>query len=283
MFRVSVVDTTLRGNKLGDSKLDMDKEVYTAYHNMHNKSKISIKLTADERAILDVWMHEAGWENLSGFIKYRLFGMDKTTRKRNAIVRKGDAESVSMILLHHLADLVNQFRFWGFAYKAEINKDSGNTDPDISMRLKTLYKKMEIMADRMMGTLYVLLAIAIELKIDVEAFLNDAIWSRVFHTKSLSSRDKHIFLTGKAMNDPELKEDKDGTKSIWVTVESYKESAFPEELCIYNCQLRNTKASVKKGDDVSVYGLFSAPLVNKESGRKTVVFMVTNSIIVKLN
>lgn len=260
-----------------------DKEIYSAYHTMQNKSKISIKLTADERALLDVWMHDEGWDNLSGFIKSRLFGMGKTVRKRNAIVRKGDAESVSMILLQHLADLVNQFRFWGFAYKAETEKYSENTDPDIIMRLKTLYKKMEILEDRMMVTLYVLFAIAIDLKIDIEAFLNDAIWSRVFITKSLSSRDKHIFLTGKALNDPEQKEDKDGTKSIWVKVQTHKDSHFLEEICIYNCQLRNTKASVQKGDDVSVYGLFSAPLVNKELGRKTVVFVVTNSIVVKLN
>ena len=260
-----------------------DKEIYSAYHTMQNKSKISIKLTADERALLDVWMHDEGWDNLSGFIKYRLFGMDKTARKRNAIVKERNAKSVAIILQHHLADLVNQYRFWRFACQKEIEKYSENTSADFLLRAQTIQKTMKILNRRTMDTMYVFFAIATDLKINVKRLLQDSIQTNMFSFFGNTLGEKHVLFTGIALNDPEQKEDEDGNKSIWVTVKTYKESYLQEELCRYYCQLRNTKASVKKGDDVSVYGLFSAPLVKIESGYKTVMLVVTNSIVVKLN
>ena len=44
-------------------------------------NKISIRFNPDERALLDRYMKEAGWENTSGFVKLKLFGLDNPFKK----------------------------------------------------------------------------------------------------------------------------------------------------------------------------------------------------------
>ena len=259
--------------------MNMDKELYSAYHSMQNKSKISIKLTPDERALLDVWMHDEEWNNLSGFIKDRVFGLEKTVRRRNAIVKARNAESVAIILQHHLVNLVNQYRFWRFACKKEIDKYSNNTSADFLLRSKTIQKTMRILHNRTMDMLVVLCAIADELGLKAKSLLQDSTKSGVFPIFSHAIGEKHILLTGIVVGAPRIINNKNGHKWLLTSVESVDKNNYLKEIYRYNCVSDpNTRTTIREGDTVSVYGQLIA-CEREESNKQPTVFVVSNAII----
>ena len=241
---------------------------------MQNKSKISIKLTPDERALLDVWMHDEEWNNLSGFIKDRVFGVEKTVRRRNAIVKARNAESVAIILQHHLVNLVNQYRFWRFACKKEIDKYSNNTSADFLLRSKTIQKTMRILHNRTMDMLVVLCAIADELGLKAKSLLQDSTKSGVFPIFSHAIGEKHILLTGIVVGAPRIINNKNVIDYFFRVCYKYL-----KEIYRYNCVSDpNTRTTIREGDTVSVYGQLIA-CEREESNKQPTVFVVSNAII----
>lgn len=98
-----------------------DKE----YHKMQNQNRITLRLTADELAILEIEMAEEGYECRTTFIKDRLFGQlgEKRRRKKQAVIKSRDNNEIATILKRYILQMAAWFRYTFYALKKHFEKE----------------------------------------------------------------------------------------------------------------------------------------------------------------
>ena len=269
----------------------MKKIYYEDYHKMHNRSKISIKLSPEERALLDVWRHEDGWENVSGFIKYRLFGYDKTPAKLRAVLRKKDNESTKTALIPVIESLINYYRFVITACEKEIARYADINESDVHERLKAVRRWMDRLCKRTLDVFCVLANIANGLDIDTRFLTRDGLKACWFSREYELFGAKTIFLTGyiAAIKHCWISDVEDcyyvNVISTVKTVEKEDEDdteRMVEELK-YSCTCKTLDLTLRLDDRVAVYGHFIPGVTKNKDGKKAFALVVYSAHITKMD
>ena len=75
-----------------------DSKERTEYYKQRNKNIVKFRVSAHEKTLLDIAMKEDGWENISGYVKYRLFGINPKTKLKKKIVSTQNKDNVRTYL-----------------------------------------------------------------------------------------------------------------------------------------------------------------------------------------
>ena len=81
--------------------------------------KLSISLNPQEKSILDSMMQKEEWENVGGFIKFKLFGLKYEKKYHNAIA-SADEELLKKILINLMSALDDQLDYINAKYTREL-------------------------------------------------------------------------------------------------------------------------------------------------------------------
>lgn len=80
------------------------------YQNLQNQKRIGLRLTAEERALMEIAMAEEGYSNVTAFIKHRVFGHHPEQKKR-AIIQSHNSESIAVILKYKIMEMAEWFHY----------------------------------------------------------------------------------------------------------------------------------------------------------------------------
>lgn len=83
------------------------------------KKLVGISMNPTEKSLLDSMMKKEEWENVGGFIKYKLFGFDYEKKYRNAI-NNADEDLLKKILINLMTDLNDQLDYINARYTKEL-------------------------------------------------------------------------------------------------------------------------------------------------------------------
>ena len=97
------------------------KEIRKQYMKTVNKNRAIIRLSPEEKTLLQEEMRQNGWDNLSGFIKYKLFGLDPD-RKIESLIKSGNPDSIALLLRNQLMDLTSQYIYIRYRYDRDMNQ-----------------------------------------------------------------------------------------------------------------------------------------------------------------
>lgn len=126
-FRTSAVGASWQGpiiqtriKQMKDTE-ETRKENKREYLKGANKNIVGLRMTPDEKALLLVKMKEEGWENVTGYIKFKLFGIDPE-KEIDAIIQKKDPVSIGIILKNHVMYLANCFVYYRYRYDKDMRQ-----------------------------------------------------------------------------------------------------------------------------------------------------------------
>ena len=74
------------------------------------KKLIGISMNPEEKSLLDAMMQKEEWENIGGFIKYKLFGLDYKKKFKNTVL-SSDEEMLKKTLINLFSDLNDQLDY----------------------------------------------------------------------------------------------------------------------------------------------------------------------------
>lgn len=97
----------MRGKTDNTTGIAPDQTDKGLYHKMQNRRAIRIRLTAGEQSVLESMMNDEGWKNVSGFVRYKLFGLDPDKRLSEVIergVRRKEPDNIHIYLKNLLED-----------------------------------------------------------------------------------------------------------------------------------------------------------------------------------
>ena len=97
------------------------KEIRKLYMKTVNKNRAIIRMSPEEKTLLQEEMRQNGWDNLSGFIKYKLFGLDPD-RKIESLIKSGNPDSIALLLRNQLMDLTSQYIYIRYRYDRDMNQ-----------------------------------------------------------------------------------------------------------------------------------------------------------------
>ena len=147
-----------------------DPKERTEYYKQRNKNIVKFRVSAHEKTILDIAMKDEGWENVSGYIKYKLFGAS-TDDKIQKIVKGKRMKEISILLFNEMKQLNEQLEFINYRY----NKDMEQLFREPGVRPKVWIeatKKSHIEATDMIKGVYKMCElIARTLGIDITPYL----------------------------------------------------------------------------------------------------------------
>lgn len=83
------------------------------------KKLVGISMNPTEKSLLDSMMKKEEWENVGGFIKYKLFGFDYEKKYRIAI-NNADEDLLKKILINLMTDLNDQLDYINARYTKEL-------------------------------------------------------------------------------------------------------------------------------------------------------------------
>ena len=86
-----------------------------------NKNRVIIRISPEEKTLLQEEMRQNGWDNLSGFIKYKLFGLDPG-QKIESLIKSDNPESIALLLRNQLMDLTGQYIYIRYRYDRNMNQ-----------------------------------------------------------------------------------------------------------------------------------------------------------------
>ena len=106
-----------------NTELDMIKNVENRkkYNEMANKNLVIFRTTPEERGLLESMMDKDGWENVSGFVKYKLFGMDPD-RKVNELIERKNSSEIGTLLKNAVLDLTNYYIYVKYRYDKDMSQ-----------------------------------------------------------------------------------------------------------------------------------------------------------------
>lgn len=96
-----------------------DEQVRKEYMKMRNKSLIKIRFTPKEKTLLETMMRKEGWGNVSGFIRYKLFGFDPD-EKIKLLIDEKDADGIAALLKNCALSLADLYMYVIYRYDKDM-------------------------------------------------------------------------------------------------------------------------------------------------------------------
>ena len=103
--------TNKKANTEKKKKRTTDTQDKKEYFKMCNRKVTSIRLNAEEN----------DWDNTSGYIKYKLFGID-TERKINELIKRKDIAELTILMRNEIMDLTEYFIYFRYRYDKDMNQ-----------------------------------------------------------------------------------------------------------------------------------------------------------------
>lgn len=137
------------------------------YHKMQNQNRITLRLTAEELAILEIEMAEEGYGNKTAFVKNRLFGQN-LKRKIRAKIQSRDFDAITTLLKHYLREMADWFHYTVIVVKSFFNTNVENSrKKDFALdKLVTLTNHAKMMTRQ-------ITAICVDLNLPVRKLLKE--------------------------------------------------------------------------------------------------------------
>ena len=268
------------------------------YHKMQNQNRITLRLTAEELAILEIEMAEEGYECRTTFIKGRLFGQlgEKRRKKKQAVIKSRDNYDIATILKRYILEMAAWFHYTYLAIKKLFEKEvEESKKKDFALdKLVTLSSHTKKIA-----TLFA--AVCHELNIPVAGLINDDLsktseseWLFDEHTDALRRMDvlmlasgqfrilengkKIITVCGVVIGTPK---NESGNVDIGVIILECK-SKWADDYPKYLCRLAKNLKVPEIGESVIVTGALSI-FCGKDKENRTLIKPVISVILLQLN
>ena len=110
-----------KGSKTSTLSRTPDKEDKKNYYKMVNKKVVQLRMSANELALLQSMMHKMGAENMSAFIRYKLFGLDPD-RKINELIKQKNTDDLVILLRNQIMDLTEYFIYYYNRYEKDMRQ-----------------------------------------------------------------------------------------------------------------------------------------------------------------
>ena len=98
-----------------------DDEKRKTYMRAKDSQVIHLRLNAKEKTLLDIDMKNEEWDNISGYIKYKLFGTD-VEEKISKLIKKKQPEEIIQLLINELKQLNSLLVFLTFRYDKDMRQ-----------------------------------------------------------------------------------------------------------------------------------------------------------------
>ena len=98
-----------------------DTEDKRAYHAVKNRQLVAVRMNAKEKTLLETMMRKDEWESMSGYIKYKLFGIDPDRRVDELIKRKNTDELV-ILLKNSVLEVAGSFEYFYVRYNKDMSQ-----------------------------------------------------------------------------------------------------------------------------------------------------------------
>lgn len=98
-----------------------DEDNRREHQKMRDKWAPHIRFSVSERAMLENLMAAEGWENVSGFIKYKLFGSDEDEELERQIDTR-DPAVIATFLLKSVLELTDVYMYVKYRYDKDMNQ-----------------------------------------------------------------------------------------------------------------------------------------------------------------
>lgn len=98
-----------------------DQNIKKEYYKSKDKGRIVVRLNPEEKTLLELAMREEEWNNVSGFIKYKLFGFD-TDYKIKKVITSRNGENIALLIQNELAELNNNLAYFRYRYDRDMNQ-----------------------------------------------------------------------------------------------------------------------------------------------------------------
>lgn len=122
-------------------------------------------MSANEMALLQSMMHKMGAENISAFIRYKLFGLDPD-RKVNELIKQKNTDDLVILLRNQIMDLTEYFIYYYGRYEKDMRQLYREEGVDIEKWITTTNRWHSEVAERIGEVLKICKKIAKELKLD---------------------------------------------------------------------------------------------------------------------
>lgn len=116
-----------------------DNDTRKEYFHTKNVSKINIRVNSKEKAVLEARMKKEGWENLSGFVKYCLFG-DNPEYKYKKLLKEDNQEQMAIVLNAMVHDLIVNLNYYRFRYERDMRQLYREEGVDLRAWVKATYE-----------------------------------------------------------------------------------------------------------------------------------------------
>ena len=98
-----------------------DVEDKKNYFKMADRKVVRVRMNANERTILENDMRKIGFQNVSGYIKYKVLGIDPDRKIEETIKRKSP-EELTILLRNAVLDLTECFIYVRMRYEKDMNQ-----------------------------------------------------------------------------------------------------------------------------------------------------------------
>lgn len=154
-----------KGNKTSTLSRTPDKEDKKNYYKMVNKKVVQLRMSANEMALLQSMMHKMGAENISAFIRYKLFGLDPD-RKVNELIKQKNTDDLVILLRNQIMDLTEYFIYYYGRYEKDMQQLYREEGVDVDKWKAATNRWHSEVAERIGEVLKICRKIAKELKLD---------------------------------------------------------------------------------------------------------------------
>lgn len=98
-----------------------DEDDMSSYHKMKNKLSINLRLKAEEKSLLESMMRKEGWENVSGFIRDRLFGQD-VEKRVDRMIHERNTDDLVTLLKNGVLQVAEYFLYYYGRYEKDMRQ-----------------------------------------------------------------------------------------------------------------------------------------------------------------
>lgn len=105
----------------GNKKRTLDTEDKKNYFQIVDRKVAKIRLNVEEMTLLQTAMRKENWQNTSGFIKYKLFGIDPE-RKIDELIKRKETAELAILLRNEIMALTDNFVYFRYRYDKDMNQ-----------------------------------------------------------------------------------------------------------------------------------------------------------------
>ena len=91
------------------------------YHLHKHTRSLPIRLSVEELMLLQEAMKDEGWDNVSGFIKHKIFGFDYE-RESNKKIATRETKAIGSLLLNATLELAGQIEYLNYRYNRDMQQ-----------------------------------------------------------------------------------------------------------------------------------------------------------------